>query len=277
MNKVKLSQIIRDFIITLDTDDFVSNASDVVIRNFALRGIREIGFDLGKKIKSVKLTKEENDTVTLPDDFVDVSKLGIVGEDGIIRALAQNKNLNYSRKYEVDSNSNATNEKNNSDDGPLNIESNLILDRQDDKTSTDSSDVDDFNAFIFENYIFQGGTGRLYGVGGGSAPGEYRINLDQNRIEISSNTDFNQIVVEYVADEARSTDPEVHVYAEEALRCYIYYKLVERKTTVPANEKNRARAEYYNERRKANARLSHFTKDEALTTIRKNFMQAPKY
>tara|TARA_R100000773_G_C4218250_1_gene116732 strand:+ start:786 stop:1625 length:840 start_codon:yes stop_codon:yes gene_type:complete len=277
MNKVKLSQIIRDFIITLDTDDFVSNASDVVIRNFALRGIREIGFDLGKKIKSVKLTKEDNDTVTLPDDFVDVSKLGIVGEDGIIRALAQNKNLNYSRKYEVDSNSNATNEKNNSDDGPLNIESNLILDRQDDKTSTESSDVDDFNAFIFENYIFQGGTGRLYGVGGGSAPGEYRINLDQNRIEISSNTDFNQIVVEYVADEARSTDPEVHVYAEEALRCYIYYKLVERKTTVPANEKNRARAEYYNERRKANARLSHFTKDEALTTIRKNFMQAPKY
>jgi hypothetical protein len=67
------------------------------------------------------------------------------------------------------------------------------------------------------------------------------------------------------------------VYAEEALRCYIYYKLVERKTTVPANEKNRARSEYYNERRKANARLSHFTKDEALTTIRKNFMQAPKY
>ena len=277
MNKVKLSQIIRDFIITLDTDDFVSNASDVVIRNFALRGIREIGFDLGKKIKSVKLTKEDNDTVTLPDDFVDVSKIGIVGEDGIIRALAQNKNLNYSRKYEVDSNSNATNEKNNSDDGPLNIESNLILDRQDDKTSTESSDVDDFNAFIFENYIFQGGRGRLYGVGGGSAPGEYRINLDQNRIEISSNTDFNQIVVEYVADEARSTDPEVHVYAEEALRCYIYYKLVERKTTVPANEKNRARSEYYNERRKANARLSHFTKDEALTTIRKNFMQAPKY
>ena len=35
MNKVKLSQIIRDFIITLDGDDYVSNASDVAIRNFA--------------------------------------------------------------------------------------------------------------------------------------------------------------------------------------------------------------------------------------------------
>ncbi len=277
MNKVKLSQIIRDFIITMDDDDYVSNVSDVAIRNFALRGIREIGFDLGKKIKSIKLTVESNDTITLPDDYVDVSKIGIVGGDGIVRALTMNGNLNYSRKYEVDSAGAATNETHDSEEGPLDIEGNIVKDREDDKTSTSSSSTDDFNAFIFENYIFQGGTGRLYGVGGGSSPGEFRINLDQNRIEVSSNTDFTNLVMEYVADEARSTDPEVHVYAEEALRSYIYYKLVERKASVPANEKARARTEYYNERRKANARLSHFTKDEALKVIRKNFMQAPKF
>lgn len=277
MNKVKLSQIIRDFIITLDHDDYVSNASDIVIRNLALRGIREIGFDIGKKIKSIKLSVESNDTITLPDDYVDLSKVGIIGSDGIVRTLVHNRNLNYSRKYEEDSNGNATNETYNAEEDPLNIDSNIIKDRQDDKTSTSSSETDDFNAFIFENYIFQGGTGRLYGVGGGSSAGEYRINLDQNRIEIASNSDFTQVVIEYVADEARATDPEVHVYAEEALRCYIYYKLCERKTTVPANEKSRARSEWYNERRKANARLSHFTKDEALKVIRKNFMQAPKF
>ena len=277
MNKVKLSQIIRDFIITLDHDDYVSNASDVAIRNIALRGIREIGFDIGKKIRSIKLDVESNNTITLPDDYVDVSKLGIIGEDGIIRALNYNGNLNYSQKYEVDSSGTATNETNDSEDNPLNIEANIIKDRQDDKTSTSSSDADNFNAFIFENYIFQGGTGRLYGVGGGSAPGEFRINLDQNRIEIASNSNFTQLVMEYVADEARATDPEVHVYAEEALRCYVYYKLCERKASVPANEKARARTEYYNERRKANARLSNFSKSEALKTIRKNFMQAPKF
>jgi len=277
MNKVKLSQVVRDFIITLDHDDYVSNASDVAIRNLALRGIREIGFDIGKKIRSIKLDIESNNTVTLPDDYVDVSKLGIIGEDGIIRALNHNGNLNYSQKYEVDSSGTVTNETNDSEDNPLDIEANIIKDRQDDKTSTSSSDADNFNAFIFENYIFQGGTGRLYGVGGGSAPGEFRINLDQNRIEIASNSNFTQLVMEYVADEARATDPEVHVYAEEALRCYIYYKLCERKASVPANEKGRARSEYYNERRKANSRLSNFSKSEALKTIRKNFMQAPKF
>ena len=70
-----------------------------------------------------------------------------------------------------------------------------------------------------------------------------------------------------MADEARSKNPSVHVYAEEALMSYVYYKIIERKASVPANEKARARQEYYNERRKANARIKSFSKDEALKTI----------
>ena len=272
MNKVKLSQVIRDFIVTLDGDDYVSNASDIAIRNFALRGIREIGFDFGKKIKSVKLEiNTENDTVALPDDFVDFSKIGIVDEDGIIRSLVQNNNINYSSKDKDDRSVT------DSDQGPLNIPQNLIEDREPSKTATGSTPNNPDDSFVFDNYTFQGGTGRLYGFGGAQAAGHYRMNLDDNRIEIEMHTNASEVVLEYIADEARSTDPEVHVYAEEALRCYIYYKLVERKASVPANEKARARSEYYNERRKANARLSTFTKDEVIKTIRKNFKQAPKY
>lgn len=277
-NKVKLSQIIRDFIITLDGDDYASNASDSAIRNLALRGIREIGFDLGKKVKSLKLSINSNDTVNLPDDFVDLIKIGIVDSDGIIRVFGNNKNINYSRRMETATDQRPiVNDQFNS--GPMDISLNAIGDRIDDKTATDntSSSDNDLNAYIFENYIYQGGLGRLYGTGGGNLAGEYRLNLDQNRIEVETNSAYTQVVIEYIADEARSSDPEVHVYAEEALRSYIYYKIVERKSSVPANEKARARAEYYNERRKANSRLSNFTKEEALKTIRKNFMQAPKY
>ena len=283
--KVKLSQIIRDFIITLDGDDYASNASDSAIRNFALRGIREIGFDLSKKIKSLKLTVASNDTVALPDDFVDLLKVGIVDSDGIIRVFGNNKNINYSQRIvQVDTDSDDvvdsdTESTADSQGNPLNIGDNLILDREPSKTATSGSNsaTDDFDAYVFDNYMFQGGSGQLYGVGGGHLAGQYRLNLDQNRIEIEANSGYTEVVMEYVADEARSTDPEVHVYAEEALRSYIYYKIIERKSTVPANEKQRARAEYYNERRKANSRLSNFTKEEALKTIRKNFIQAPKY
>lgn len=272
MNKVKLSQIVRDFILTLDGDDYASNASDVAIRNFALRGIREIGFDLGKKIKSEKLTIDtSNDTVPLPDDFVDFSKLGIVDEDGIIRPLVMNNNINYSSKKTT------TLSTSDSQSGPLDIEANFVQNTEADKSATGSTPNRPDDSFVFDNYTFAGGTGRLYGFGGAQSAGHFRINLDDNRVEVELHTTATEVVMEYIADEARSTDPEVHVYAEEALRSYIYYKIIERKSSVPANEKARARSEYYNERRKANARLSHFTKDEALKTIRKNFMQAPKY
>jgi hypothetical protein len=273
MNFVSLRQLIDDFIVTMDSDDYISNVSDVAIRNIALRGIREFGFDVSSRVRSIKRTIESNSTIILPEDYVDLVKIGVVDSDGILRVLGQNKNLNYSRKLTTgDSTSD-------SDQGPLNIDANLIRNREDDKDATAGSDSGngDLDHFIFENYLFQGGIGRLYGLGGGHLAGEYRVNLDQNRIEIDTDSGSSEVVLEYIADEARSTNPVIHVYAEEALRSYMYYKLCERKSTVPANEKARARQEYYNDRRLAKARLSNFSKEEALKTIRKNYLLAPKY
>ena len=275
MNYVPLRQIVDDYIITLDTDDYANSASDTAIRNISLRGIREFGFDVTSRIKSLKLDiNSANNTVALPDDFVDLLKVGIVGSDGVLRVLNQNKHLNQTRRVtQVASVSGGdldtdTTSKSDSESGPLDIDANLVLNREDSKTvATPASSVSD--SYVFENYMYEGGNGRAYGLGGGVSQGEYRLNLDQNRLEMST--------AKYVSDEARSTNPVVHVYAEEALRCYIYYKLCERKSTVPANEKARARVEYYNERRKAKARMSNFSKSEALKTIRKNFKLSPKY
>ena len=290
MNYVPLRQVLDDYIITLDADDYVNAPSDSVLRNLALRGIREFGFDVTSRIKSIKKdVNTSNNTVALPDDFVDLLKIGTVGSDGILRVLSQNKNINYSRQIKQDTTAGTTNDAGtvidddttgteDSAGGPLNINNNLILDREDSKSSTGSSSVsDEYDFYIFENYAYQGGLGRLYGTGGGHMQGEHRINLDQNRIEVDTASGVSEVIMEYISDEARSTNPVIHVYAEEALRCYIYYKLCERKSSVPANEKGRARAEYYNERRKAKARLSNFSKTEALKTIRKNFKLAPKY
>lgn len=281
-NFVTLRQVVDDFIITMDSDDYTSNTSDVAIRNIALRGIREFGFDVSSRIRSLKRTVASNNTITLPDDYVDLLKLGVVGSDGIIHVLGQNKNINYSQVITQVDDSDTTSQTD-SLGGALPIAVNAILNRTDSKSSTTGSsnlDTDGGltgNDTIFSNYLYQGGLGRMYGHGGGHLSGSFRINLDQNRIEIDTDSEASEVVIEYIADEARSTNPVIHTYAEEALRCFMYYKLCERKSTVPANEKARARAEYYNERRKAKSRLSNFTKEEALKTIRKNFKQSPKY
>jgi len=265
-NLVTIEDVVNDFILTLDSDDYVNNASDVVIRNFALRGIRELGFDMLKRVKSLKLSIGSNDTCELPDDFVSLVKIGIVGADGMVRVFGENKNINYSQKYSTSA-----------DGTPIDSDGDGVNDRIDDKGSTTQSNIyGDVSELIFSNYLYNNQMGQVYGLGGGHYEGSYRLNLDQNRIELTSGIG-SEVVIEYIADEARSSNPTVHVEAEEALRSFMYYKLVERKTSVPAMEKRRARDEYYNERRKANARLKAFSKEEALKTIRKNFKQSPKH
>ena len=282
-NYISLREMLVDYKITMDEDDYASSASDYAMRNFALRGIREFGFDVQPRVRSIKRSVHaSNNTITLPDDFVDIVKLGVVDDNGVVRAFAENKNINISQKL-VDPSSTSES----SDVGGDNftntgnrrvLSDNNINDREDDQTSTISDgNNDDLDWYVFENYLKKGVLGILYGLGGGKLTGKYSINYDQNRIEIDSEAGVTEVVLEYISDAARSSDPVVHVYAEEALRAYVYYKIVERKSSVPAGEKQRARAEYYNERRKARIRLSNFSKEQALNTIRKNFKLAPKY
>ena len=277
-NTVPLNQVISDFIITLAEDDYAGHASDTQIRTHALRGIREMGFDMSNVIKSLKIEVDtSNNTIELPDDFVGLNKVGVVGSDGIVYVLGENRNINQSRAY-----ANASGTKVGKSSDAIDSDADGVFDRVDSKSSTGGSPAssDDvtqgFNSYLFRNYV-SGASNGLYGIGGGHLHGSFRLNLDQNRIELESNDNISEVVIEYVADEARSKNPSVHVYAEEALMSYVYYKIIERKASVPANEKARARQEYYNERRKANARIKSFSKDEALKTIRKNFKQSPKF
>lgn len=272
-NTVPLNQIINDFIITMAEDDFAGTASDNQVRTHALRGIRELGFDVSNKIRSLKLTiNSANNTVELPDDYVGWSKIGVVGSDNLVYVLGENKNINYSQAYDAGAGVKAPTSATANDS-----DNDGVYDRIDDKTSTGDVGIQSgFNSTIFRDYYY-GAQNAVYGAGGGRYRGEFRVNLDQNRIEISPMSGVSEIVIEYVADEARSKNPEVHVYLEEALMSYMYYKIIERRSSVPANEKARAKQEYYNERRKANSRMKSFTKEEALKTIRKNFKQSPKF
>lgn len=272
-NTVPLNQIINDFIITMAEDDFAGTASDNQVRTHALRGIREFGFDVSNKIRSLKLTiNSANNTVELPDDYVGWSKIGVVGSDNLVYVLGENKNINYSQAYDAGAGVKAPTSATANDS-----DNDGVYDRIDDKTSTGDVGIQSgFNSTVFRDHYY-GAQSAIYGAGGGRYRGEFRVNLDQNRIEISPMSGVSEIVIEYVADEARSKNPEVHVYLEEALMSYMYYKIIERRSSVPANEKARARQEYYNERRKANSRMKTFTKEEALKTIRKNFKQSPKF
>lgn len=262
-NTITANEIANEFFALREDDDFLSSTSEHTIRHFVLRGIREIGFDVSKVVRSIKIAiTSSNNTVALPTDYVDMVKIGVVGSDGMVYVLGENKNINYSQSN------------GGSADAPAITESSV-----DSKTPTagiGENNEDQFSQYIFHNYFAGGGYGQLYGIGGGQRYGDYRINLDQNRIEIDTDGSITEIVLEYIADQAQTSNPSIHIYAAEALRSFVYYKIIERRSNVPMGEKQRARKEYYNNLRVAKSRLSNFTKEEALRIIRKNFKQSPK-
>lgn len=251
--KVQLQDIVLDIILSIEDDDYLSNTSETLVSNYARRGLKEIEQDFGQAIESKKFDVETStQTLAFPDSLVDVIKIGVVGSDGMVYVLANNKNINYSKSASSSS-----------------------IDKTATATPGGSGD-DGFDQYVFHNYFANGSYGQLYGLGGGQRYGEYRINWDESRIEFSGNNKIKQVVMEYLTSSYKNANPTIHTYAEEALRAYIYYRLIERKSSVPLGEKQRARKEYYNELRKAKSRLSSFTKEDALQVIRKNFKQSPK-
>jgi len=74
----------------------------------------------------------------------------------------------------------------------------------------------------------------------------------------------------------KGSKPRIHKFSEEALRCYIYYKYIQRKRNIPRNEKQAAKRSYFNEKRLSRARMMNFNKETAMQVSRKAFKQSPK-
>ena len=101
---VTVKEVVNDFILSMGSDDYASNVSDTVVRNYALRGIREFGFDMSRVVKSLILPINTTlNTVDLPDDFVDLVKVGIVGSDGLVYVFGDNDNIAHPMAYKKDS------------------------------------------------------------------------------------------------------------------------------------------------------------------------------
>ena len=104
-----------------------------------------------------------------------------------------------------------------------------------------------------------------------STDGEFDSNLQ------SSSSAYFSVDSQKLIQLGSSGDvPKIHKFCEEALRCYMYYKYIQRKRGIPANEKQMAKRAYYNEKRLARARMMNFSKDTAMLTSRKAFKQSPK-
>ncbi len=97
---IPVDQVVNDYIIAMQEDDYASNVSDYQLRQYALRGIREFGMDIAANIKSTLLdVNEQYGYVEIPCDLLALTKIGQLGSDGLVYVFAENKNMNLLKMY----------------------------------------------------------------------------------------------------------------------------------------------------------------------------------
>ena len=234
---IKVEDIVNDVLI----EEGKTSQNDF-LRYFklALNGLKELSFDVGGNVKTVELIVSPSSlTVDLPNDYVKYTKIAVYGSDGDLH--------------------------------PLGIRNHKSLIKS---TSTSIAVNDDEINPTYYEYTQE------YGIGGGNnANGYYRVDSENRTIQFTSSLSGEKIILEYISNSnigVKEKAVVVHEFSADALRAYIYWKSIQRKRGIAPGDKQLAKGEYYNSKRMARARMSSFTKQEALQTTRKAFKQSPK-
>lgn len=198
----------------------------------AIQGMEEMGLDFFYQIKSVKLPVNANLTVSLPDDYLNYSKVGVLNSQGEIIPMGYNSNLT--------------------------TYADLLPTRLQQTQDNTIVDIIQFNTPIWYNYWVQSGFATLYGLPSGTPfIGNFKIDNHQGVILLSENFGYPYIMLEYVASPMKDKDYYIPVQFKTALMWYIAYNdiaMLPNSRKGSLGDKEQRRRQYHNERRLANAR-----------------------
>jgi len=198
----------------------------------AFSGMEEMGLDFFYQIKSVKLPVNANLTVSLPDDYLNYSKVGVLNSQGEIIPMGYNSNLTTF----------------------ADLQPNRLAQTQDNSII----DIVQFNTPIWYNYWNNGAFSTLYGLPSGSPfVGSFKVDNHNGVLLLSENFGYDYVMLEYVASPKQGEEYYVPIQFKTALMWYIAYNDIamlpnSRKGTL--GDKEQRKRAYHNERRVANAR-----------------------
>jgi hypothetical protein len=191
--------------------------------NIAYRAMTEMGLDAFYSIKTELLPVNANLTVSLPEDYLQYTKVGYLTGTGEVSMLRRNDNIAKLKPFS------------NTDEG---IEAVAF----------------DPNSPNFYGYWYGGVPCVLQGVACGD--GGFTIQEEEGLLFLN-NVTADSIVVEYLATPNPDTDYKVPIQFQEAIIAFLAWRDIQfipssRRGTV--TDKAQRRKDYYNERRLAIAR-----------------------
>ncbi len=219
----------------------------------ALAGFRELHLDVNGIIKIVELCINDNDTVDLPNDFINYRKIGIVGGDGRIHAMGR--------------------------DNSINLHPDCGLDGRDIQKS---DGVTTFNGLPFAGSFWgvTDGNGGLFGLGGGNNTiGYYRYNRATQQLWLSglsgvgvvTGGTIRSVIVEYIADISAENEDDfiVHPYAVQVIKDWISWQLTNDDKNSRRGDIEAKRRDYFNSLRICKNRYGSSTPEEWKEALQK--------
>lgn len=264
---VTLPQIIDDYMMSREQDDYTSTVPRYKVLYQAMRGFRNFYYDVVQEIRAIELEISPSLMITLPPDFVNYVRISWVGANGQLKPMAIDKRMNIAEEYLQDHVYELL----------FDLDGCVLKgdgeDKQVDGIDADT-DIGSLSCYQFSNYgnsAYQPNRdmSKYY------ANGKFNIDKTNGYIKFGSEIEGKFVVLEYISDglftgcEGRpEAEIRIHKFAEDAIHNYIYYELIKRRKHVPYNEKQRAKKEYWNSRRLAKMRINTLRKDELLQLFR---------
>ena len=209
-----------------------SNHKYFKLWHLAYDAMTQLGLDVFYSVKSIKLPINANLTVTLPADYLQYVKIGVLNDKGEVIPLGVNSKLTTA----------------------YDLQSDRISRTQD----PDSVSVYNPESVWWYNFWTGYSFTNLYGLPSGSPLiGSFKIDNENGVIVLNEHFSYDYIILEYVSSPQEGGEYYVPVQFKEAVIAYLRWKDIislpnSRKGTL--GDKQMRRADFYNERRLAIAR-----------------------
>ena len=222
--------------------------------HYALKAVKEIGYDSPYKIKSTKLTVDENREITLPDDFVDYIRVGWEKGQFVVKLIEKDS---YNRLMNFDSDGNQI------PYPDVETDQGLIYSDSNDTHTNDQGEH----------------TGRHFGHKP-TYKNSFMVIPERNKIMLDPSLHkAKEIVIDYITtgfSGTRTDATTMPAYAAEAIERYILWRFAEHDRTIPMNQKLMAKEEWIHSHKRYRSRNYQLSMDDVLKSLRSHTYAAVK-
>jgi len=224
--------------------------------HYALKGIKEIGFDSPFKIKSTTIAIDSNREITIPDDYVDYIRIGCKNGQYVAK-LTEREDFN--RLPEFDSAGNQ-------------------IPYQSVETDSDLLYSDSYDYASHGNDKSEH-LGRRFGHKP-TYKKSFMVIPERKKIVFHPSLGIGEkIVIDYITTGFSETFSDVTTlpaYAAEALERYILWRFAEQDRTAPMNQKIMAKEEWTHSLKRYRSRVYQPSMDDILKSLRSHTYAAFK-